>query len=66
MIYAQPSIYPGESHTHNILKDFDIQTDHGQTIRPKNNQQKREYFQGLYTLLSGGPQSRVERMRKDG
>ena len=28
MVYAQPNICPGEYHTHKLLWDFDIQTDH--------------------------------------
>ena len=44
-----------ENDTHNLLRDFDIQTDHlifGQKTRPYNNQQKKREFAKLSTLLS--------------
>ena len=54
-----------ENETHKFLWDFDIQTDHLISTRPYNNQQKRD-LQSCGFYCPGGPQSKIEKMQKEG
>ena len=51
-----------ENYRHKLFWDFEIQT----TTRPYSNQQKRENLQDCGLCCPGGPQSEIERMRKEG
>ena len=54
--------------THKLLWDFEIQTDHLISARPPDLiiiNKKREDFQDCGLCCPGGPQSEIERMRKE-
>ena len=54
IVYAQPNICPGEWHTQTPLGFWDTNelSNHDQTTRHYNNQQKKREFAVLSTLLS--------------
>ena len=66
MVYAQPRIFPEECHTQTPLElcDTDGLANLGQTTIPYYNQQKKIPDCRICCLV--GPQSKIERMRKEG
>ena len=54
-----------ENDTHELLWDFDIQTDHLISTRPYNNYKKRENFQNCVLCCPDWPLSKIERKWKE-
>ena len=68
MVYAQPRICPGEwdAKSPRGFWDSNESTNLGQTTGSYDNQQKRENLLNRGICCSGRPQSKIERMWKEG